>query len=304
LNAAPKAGARIDLETLVLLTLPPLIWAGNAVIGRAARSVVGPFHLNFLRWAVAGLVLVPFVARDLRRFWPQLRPSLGWIALMGFLGVTCYNSLQYLALRTSSPINTTLIGSSGPVFTLMLGALFFHERIRALQVVGAVVSLAGVAWVIAHGDLSRLRALDLDRGDLCMLLATLGWSGYTWLVRQRRPKAPIGALLMIQIVFGLVFAAPLLLYESAAGLALPPVSWQLAAMVAYIAIFASLMAYFCWDRGVARSGALLPMFFFNLTPVFAALMASAALGEEPHGFHAVGLTLILAGIVCASLRRS
>ncbi len=291
---------RIDFTTIVLLTLPPLIWAGNAVIGRAARSSVPPFHLNFLRWAFAGLALLPFVAGELKGLWPVLKRTWKETFMMGFLGMTCYNSFQYLALTTTSPINTSLIGSSGPVFSLLLGVLLFGERVRGAQVAGAAISLVGVAWVMMRGDPTRLADIDFERGDLYMLLATLCWALYTWLVRRKRPAMPMGALLLVQICFGLIAAVPPLLYESATTSIVITLDWHLVAVVAYISLVASLFAYFCWDKGVARAGAQLPMFFQNLSPVFAALIASVTIGELPHAFHVIGLAFILAGIVLAS----
>ena len=291
---------RIDFTTIVLLTLPPLIWAGNAVIGRAVRTAVPPFHLNFLRWAFAGLALLPFVAGELKGIWPVLKKTWKDTFLLGFLGVTCYNSFQYLALTTTSPINTSLIGSSGPVFSLLLGVLLFGERVRRGQVAGAAISLVGVAWVMVRGEPGRLASIDFERGDLYMLLATMCWALYTWLVRRKRPAMPMGVLLFVQICFGLVAALPPLLYESATSSIVINVDWHLVLVVAYISLMASLFAYFCWDKGVARAGAQLPMFFQNLSPVFAALIATLTIGEIPHAFHVVGLVFILTGIVLAS----
>ncbi len=298
----PRRG--IDWTTVVLLTLPPLIWAGNAVIGRAARTVIPPFHLNFLRWTFAGLALFPFVVKDLKAAWPAVRAGLPAILLMSFCGVTCYNSFQYLALTTTTPINTSLIGSSGPVFSLLLGVAFFRQKLMAQQVIGALISLAGVALVMLHGELARLAGIDLERGDLYMLLATLLWAAYTWLVRVKRPELSMAMLLFVQIVFGLMWALPALLYESATTTVTVTIDAKLCAIIAYISLMASLFGYFCWDRGVSRAGAELPMFFNNLTPLFAALISAAVLKEVPHAYHAVGLLLILAGIVLASRSRS
>jgi len=126
----------------------------------------------------------------LREAWPRLRGQ--WPLLMGIsaLGVGCYNSLQYLALQTSTAVNATLIGASGPILTLLVGAAFFGSPVRRPQWIGAALSMVGVLIVIARGDLMKLATLQLDRGDLIMLVATLTWSVYTWLLRNRRPNLP------------------------------------------------------------------------------------------------------------------
>ena len=127
------------------------MWAGNAVVGRLVRDDIPPFTLNFLRWVIAFAILLPLGAWVLRRaggMWPHWRR----FALLGLLGVGLYNTLQYLALQTSTPLNVTLVASSMPLWMLALGALFFDARVSRQQLLGAVFSIAGVAVVLARGD--------------------------------------------------------------------------------------------------------------------------------------------------------
>ncbi|MBA2674181.1 DMT family transporter, partial [Ramlibacter sp.] len=134
---------RLTPATAALLTVPPLLWAGNAVVGRLVNGLVPPITLNFLRWALAFLLLLPFAAQVLRpgsALWTHWRRY----TLLGLLGVGCYNALQYLALTTSTPLNVTLVAASVPVWMLALGALFFGQRVSGRQVVGALMSIVGV----------------------------------------------------------------------------------------------------------------------------------------------------------------
>src|SRR5215468_2051493 len=103
--------ARLSPSTILLLTIPPMLWAGNAVVGRLVAPLVPPQALNFLRWAGAFLLLLPFgwpLLRPTSPIWPRMRRY----AVLGLLGIGCYNALQYLAVRTSTPINVTLVASS------------------------------------------------------------------------------------------------------------------------------------------------------------------------------------------------
>ena len=50
---------RLTLSTALLLTIPPLMWAGNAVVGRLVKDAVPPMTLNLLRWSLALLILLP-----------------------------------------------------------------------------------------------------------------------------------------------------------------------------------------------------------------------------------------------------
>ncbi|HYE40868.1 MAG TPA: DMT family transporter, partial [Ramlibacter sp.] len=146
---------RLTPATALLLTIPPLLWAGNAVVGRMVAPLVPPLTLNFLRWALAFLFLLPFAWTLLRRGSP-LWSGMRRYAVLGLLGVGCYNALQYLAVKTSTPINVTLVASSIPVFMLALGATFFGQRITRRQVAGALLSIAGVLVVLSQGEFAHL----------------------------------------------------------------------------------------------------------------------------------------------------
>ena len=131
---------RLTLSTIGLLIVPPLMWAGNAVVGRLVNTLVPPITLNFLRWALAFALLLPLA------FWVLRRDSGLWdhwrrYAVLGLLGVGCYNALQYLALKTSTPLNVTLVAASSPVWMLGIGALFFGQRVAMRQIFGAVLSI-------------------------------------------------------------------------------------------------------------------------------------------------------------------
>ncbi len=292
----------LSASTLALLIAPPLFWAGNAVVARALVGVFPPLALSFARWALALLIVLPFTLRELRDTWPSLRGRWAVVLAISALGVGCYNSLQYLALQTSTAVNATLIGASAPIASLLVGAAFFGAVVSRVQWLGAALSMLGVLLVIARGDPMNLARLHLDRGDLIMLVATLSWSVYTWLLRTRRPEMPAAPFLTLQIALGGLMILPFALLEHhITGATAAPTGSNLAALL-YVALLPSLVAYFCWDRGVARAGAVLPMYFVNLTPVFAGLLSFFILGEAIGVYHLVGGLLIIAGIHLAARR--
>lgn len=298
----------------LMLTLPPLLWAGNAVVGRAVGAQVPPLLLNAMRWtlAFALLCLLAPRARALLQDLTPLRRRWGYFALSGLLGMGCYNALQYEALHSSTALNVTLIAASLPVWMLAVGALVYRVWPTRRQLAGAALSLAGVALVISRGHLERLAEVHFVRGDLLMLLAVVSWAFYSWLLARppthmqgdERPDWDWSQLLMAQLVFGLAFGVVSAGVEHAVGVAPVRWGWPLVAALAYVAIGPSLIAYRCWGLGVAQAGPTLAAFFGNLTPVFAALMSAALLGEWPAWFHGAAFALIAAGIAVSAGRRS
>lgn len=300
---------KLSPKLALLLTLPPLLWAGNAVVGRWAAGAIAPMMLNFLRWGLAFLVLAP-LAWPLWRDRAAVRQRWRYLALTGFLGMGCYNALQYQALHSSTPLNVTLIAASLPLWMLGVGALFYGVRPERRQLIGAVLSLLGVALVLSRGHLLALREVQFVEGDLLMLLAVFSWAIYSWLLArppahmqgEARPRWDWALLLMAQLVFGLGFAGASASVEWIAGA--PPIQWGpgLALALIYVALGPSLVAYRCWGLGVTQAGPALAAFFGNLTPVFAALLSAALLGEWPQWFHGAAFALIAAGILVSSRR--
>ena len=298
---------RLSPGTALLLVLPPLLWAGNAVVGRVVSQLVPPMTLNFLRWALAFVILLPLAHGVFRRSGPlSVWPHWKRFALLGLLGVGCYNALQYLALKTSTPLNVTLVAASSPVWMLAIGWLFFAQRVSKRQIAGAVLSIAGVLLVLSRGQWALLTQVRLVPGDVYVLIATVAWAFYSWLLAEPEETPALrsnwAAFLMAQIIFGLGWSGLFAGGEWALTDAHISWSWPLGAALLYVAIGPAVIAYRCWGIGVQRVGPAMAGFFANLTPLFAALLSAAFLGELPQLYHALAFLLIVGGIVVSSRR--
>ncbi|MDP3701958.1 MAG: DMT family transporter [Hylemonella sp.] len=298
---------RLTSSTALLLTLPPLMWAGNAVVGRMAAELVPPMMLNLLRWALAGLILLPLAAWVLRRdsgLWQNWRR----FSMLGLVSVGAYNALQYLALKTSSPINVTLVAASMPIWMQLIGRLFFAAPVSRRQLLGALLSISGVLLVLSRGQLQTLLQVQLLPGDIYILIAAVCWAFYSWMLA--RPggepdaiRSDWAAFLLAQIVFGLAWSALFAAGEWAVVDQPIVWGWPLLLALVFVAVGPALLAYRAWDIGVRRAGPTVASFFGNLTPLLAALMSAALLGELPQLYHGAAFVLIVCGIVVSSARR-
>ncbi|MET0982659.1 MAG: DMT family transporter [Telluria sp.] len=294
---------KLTLSTALLLTAAPALWAGNAIVGRLVRDAVPPMTLNLLRWSLALLILLPLGRAALR---PENGVLANWrrYSMLGLLGIGLYNSLQYLALQSSTPINVTLVASGMPVWMLLVGRLFFQVPVRPRQVAGAALSIAGVLVVLCRGDLAQLAALRLVAGDLYMILATIAWAFYSWMLMQQRDVPALrgdwAAFLLAQVAFGVLWSGALSGAEALVTGIDIAWSWPLAAALLYVAVGPAILAMRAWGAGVQRAGPTVGAFFVNLTPLFAALLSSTFLGEAPHLYHALAFALIVGGIAVSA----
>jgi drug/metabolite transporter (DMT)-like permease len=297
---------RLTPTAIVLLIIPPLLWSGNAVVGRLVAPMVSPMTLNLLRWTIAFVLLLPLAGSVLKPgspLWQQWRR----FAFLSLFSIGGYNAMLYLALNTSTPINVTLVGASTPVWMLLIGKVFFKVPVSRRQLMGALLSIGGVLLVLSRGQWEVLLDMRLVAGDLYVLIASMAWAYYSWMLAHPTPESASlrtdwAGFLLGQVVFGLIWSALFTSGEWALTNAHVDWSWPLIGALAFIAVGPAVIAYGSWGAGVARAGPAVAGFFINLTPLFTALLSSAFLGETPQAFHAVAFVLIVSGIVLSSRR--
>lgn len=278
----------------LLLTLANLFWAGNWIVSRAFRAELPPVALSFWRWMVALLCLLAISLPHVRRDWPQLRAAWRWLLFFGALGTGGYNLLVYGGLQHTTAINGTLLNSFIPIMIVLISWALQGKRLHGREMAGILISFIGVLAIVAHGELQRLRDLALNVGDLWILASVLAWSAYTLLLSRRPPVHPLAFLTAISVT-GLIFLLPCYVWEMARGRQVIPTPGAIGAIV-YTGVFPAFLGYILWNRGVAEVGPARAGLFMHLVPAFGIVLSMIFLDERPALYHAIGISLILAGI--------
>ena len=289
-------------QAYLMLAGSALFWSGNFVIGRAFAADIAPITLSYLRWQTALLILLPFTLRPLIEQWGLIMRYKWRMIFLGVLGVAGFNTFAYLGLHSTTATNALLINSFIPILIILLSRIYPGLPIRWNQLLGILVSTAGVAILIAQGQLERLLALQINRGDLWVLGAALIWAIYSIGLRFRPPELKPFSFLAFTVLVGVLTLAPLFWLNLLDEPAFDPTPANLTA-VAYVALFASVGAYLFWNQGVKVVGAGAAGQFIHLMPVFGTLMAVVFLGERLHGYHLAGGAAIAAGIYLSLARR-
>jgi drug/metabolite transporter (DMT)-like permease len=294
--AAPETQGRRRAAAIALLALANLLWAGNWVAGRALRDAFDPVSLNFLRWLTAVVVLAPVALPAAIQARATIRRHAGLLMLLAFTAVALFQTLVYLGLQTTTAVNAVLLNSSAPLFIVLCSWVLERQHATRRQLAGMLLSLAGIVVIMTHGELERLWSLELQAGDAWILLALPVWGIYSVLLKRRPAELGGLAFLFVISVMGTAMLVPLLAID---GLRMPRTAAQTAGVL-YIGLAASVAAFICWNRAVAVVGANTAGFTLHLLPAFGTLLAIAFLGEAFALFHAVGIAIVLAGVVLAT----
>ncbi|MFC0284756.1 DMT family transporter [Camelimonas abortus] len=298
MNALRRAGAAFYANGPALLVATTLLWAGNAVASRLAPGHISPLLLTCLRWTMVLAIVGVMFRHAIAAEWRQLARAWRRVLFLGAIGYTLFNALFYAAGAYTSALNLTLFQSCLPALILAGGALSGQARVTPLQILGMLLTMAGVAVASSHGDLSSLRNLDLNRGDVLIMIACVLYAVYT-IGLGRRPQVSGATLFAGMALAALLTSIPLAAGEIVAGRAIWPTDVTGAGVLLYVAVFPSLMSQMFYMRAVEIGGPDRAAMFLNLTPVFGAFMGVAMLGERFGLYEAAALALVLGGIFIA-----
>lgn len=279
-----------------------LIWSVNWVLGRAVRDDIPPVALTFGRWAISAICLAPLAIPRLKGKRAVLKRHAGLIAALGFLGVGFFQAVVYTGLRYTGTINAVLVNSVAPMFIIAIAWIIDGDRVSPRQLLGMAISFCGIVVIITRGEAQQLLHLHFNVGDLIIFFAMPAWGLYCVLLR-RVPKSldTLGLLFAINIA-GLAMIAPAAAVE-AIFFATPRWTPLSLAAVLYIGLFASFLAYICWNRGVELVGPNHAGFTTHLLPAFATVLAVVFLHEELHLYHVAGIAVVLFGVYLATSAR-
>lgn len=283
-----------------LLALMPLMFASNLVIGRASAGLVEPWTLAFWRWAIATLILLPFAWRGIVAGWDAFRSAMREISILGALGMLICGGIVYISLHATTATNATLIYTASTFLIALFDAVYFGNKLTLSRIAGIVIGFLGVATIVLQGELTRVVTLDLNWGDLGIAICALAWAVYSVMLKSEKlrdlPSLPLFALIA---AVGALTLVPPMLYEAVALGAVPSERRAWISILA-LAIIPSVGAYGIYQYGVKVVGPSITGVFFYLVPVYGVVLAVLTLGETFRTYHAVGLVLVVAGVVLAT----
>ncbi len=272
-----------------------LIWSWNFIIARSVIETIPPVTLAFLRWTTATLLLLPFTLKPLRQSWSLVRNHLPYLLLTALLGVTLFNTLVYIASKTTSALNLSLIAITFPAFIVLFSALFLHQPISRQRSIGILMVISGILYLSSAGAPLQLLTLELAQGDLWMLLAAVVFAIYSILVRYKPDGMDNRAFLIYTFLLGWLLLLPWTLWEQLTA-PWPIITLNSAGSILYLGRFTSIASYFLWNHAVTTIGPSNAGMIYYTLPLFSGIEAWLVLGEAITTVHLLSAVVIISGI--------
>ena len=285
-----------------LAVLAAFIWSGNFIIAKGVNKEIPPISLNFYRWLIASLIILPFAIKQFRAQWKLVKQSWHYLFWVSLTGVALFNTFVYIGAHYTSAINLALIGTtSSPIMSIVFARIFLKEKIGWMKLAGMILCSIGVLFLLSNGNFQNLLSLHFSTGDLWMLLAAFCFAVYNTLVKKKPAGiSPINFLFVI-FSFGTLMVLPFFIWEFTRS---APVLWNnhLILSILYLGLAASVICFLIWNIAIGKLGAGRTALFGNLIPVFSSIEAAIILHEDFNAVHITSMVIIFTGILLANLR--
>lgn len=292
--------ANKDWSIYIWMFTVPLFWGGAFGAAQHVITEVPPITAAAFRFGTAGLIL--FVFTLLRGEWQVAEMKKHWLGLllMSVTGVFAYNALFFIGLSYTSAINGSLIMANSPVLITLGAVLFLKESWNKKLGIGLLLSLSGVLLVIVKGSWEAMTSLSFNAGDLLFLSALLCWALYGLIgkvvMKGVSPLLTTASTTMAGAFFLIVWS-----FTAGGWDRVPHMSGQAWGEMAYMTIFATILAFFLWNQGIHRLGASKASIYMNLVPINACWIAVLFYGSSMTWVQCIGIVLVIAGVCTVTL---
>jgi drug/metabolite transporter (DMT)-like permease len=279
--------------TDIALVLMALIWGVNFSIVKFGTSLVAPLAYNGLRVMIAAIVLMTIVLASKTPLPP--RRVIVALLTLGILGNGIYQFFFVQGISRTRASDAALVVAASPAFIAIIGRLRGVERASARRVMGILLSIAGIALVVFATTRGNDGRSSLA-GDLLVLAGSLSWATYTVLLKPYTEHVSGIQVSAFTMVGGAVplFIVALPAIAHASWSTVPALGW---AAIFYSSIFALVIAYLFWYRGVRVIGPTRTAMYSNVQPLIAVIFAWVVLNETPTVWQGIGMVFIMTGLL-------
>ncbi len=284
----------------ILLSLVALLWAGNFPASKIGLAELGPITLTTARAVLITPVLI-LLARILHGPFPTFRRrDYATFAVLSFTGLVGNTTVWFWGMKYTSPINAGILGAAAPAVVAVMGGLWLGDRLSGPNMAGIGLTVGAVLLTISHGSIETLWTLSFNRGDLLILTSEIGWVTYALYSRATTTQlAPVTIMAGAHVVSAALLLPLALTVEGWTPLA--RAGWPGWGVILYGA-FPVTLGHLWFYQGIRTVGAGRAAVFTNLIPFLVIGLSWGILGEPIRWYHALGATVVIAGVVLTTRR--
>jgi drug/metabolite transporter (DMT)-like permease len=271
----------------LLILLAIIFWGTSFVATKTVLHEIRPVTIIILRLILASILLSVIALSTKRAFSINLK-SHGWIFILALIA-TFHLWIQVTGLQYTTASNTGWIIGTAPIFMVVLGLIFYKEKVTILQLAGILIAMFGLLLLIGKGNILNIDLIE-NKGDLLVLGSAFTWGVYSMVNKKisltYSPLMTILYLFLMMAIIIIPFNLNSETFNSVINLSL--LGWI---SILFLGLFCSGIAYVIWaqalrDMESAKVGAFL--YFEPLVTVFAAWLF---LSEE------ITLLMIFSGLL-------
>ena len=290
---------KINLKVIAGLSLAMIFWAFSFVWVKQAYISFNPSTVVLFRLIISAILLF-VILKLLKKLSPLRKKDLKWFFLLAFFEPFMYFVGESFGLKYVSSTMGAVIISTMPLFAPIADRLFFKARLTLLNILGLIISFAGVLMIVLEKDLSLNAPL---KGIMMLFLAVMAAIGYTVVLKKIPMHYNAVSIITYQNAIGSFYFLPLFLTLDLRHIESTVIDPKAVWAIVQLAIFASSAAFILFTDSIRIIGITKANAFVNMIPVFTAIFAWWLLDEPLSIKKFIGIAIVIGGVFISQIKK-
>ncbi len=285
----------------LLMVAAALFWAGAFIAGKISIKEFSPVSVTFLRFFFASIVIFTLLVYKQKDSWKPKKEDLPIIFMLGLVGMVGYHILFFTALKYTKAINASILAATNPLMTVLIAGLIGQEKLSIKKIGAIALAFIGVALTLTNWDINILITMNLNKGDMIMILAVFCWATYSILVKKHVKNYTPLFLTAYSFITCTIILFPFAIAEGLFD-AVALASKNAWIAVLYMSIFPTVFGYLIQQKSIGLIGPSKTSIFINLVPVFSIILSITLLDEQFYLLNIFSGLLIILSVYITTIK--
>ncbi|WP_243444960.1 DMT family transporter [Romboutsia maritimum] len=283
-----------------IMVIASIFWAGAFIAGKFSIKEFPIISLVFFRFLFATILIFPIMIKR-EKNWRITKDDFPIFLKLGIIGMIGYHIFFFISLKFTTATNSSLIGATNPIITTILVWLLLKETIEKKHILSILLSFLGVILIVTNGNLTTLNNINVNKGDIIMLVAVLCWALYSIISKKALEKYSPLKVTSYSFLTCVLILFPFIFIENPTEY-LGNISVNGWLSVLYMSIFASVCGYLIQQISIKNIGPSKTNMYINLVPVFSMILATIILGESVNFIKILAAICIISAILISNIQ--